>query len=114
MNKAKQAKKPIIFVLSIDTEEEWDWSGPFPQRHGDVQNILQVPAFHTVLSSFNIRPTYFVDYAVLETAQSVENMQRVMQQRNCEIGAHLHPSRISPYFVDVGEAQSYIVYLPLQ
>ena len=114
MNKAIQIKKPIIFVLSIDTEEEWDWSGPFPQGHGDVQNILQVPAFHTVLSSFNIRPTYFVDYAVLETAQSVENMQRVIQQRNCEIGAHLHPWCNPPYFGDVGEAQSHVVNLPVQ
>jgi hypothetical protein len=114
MNKAIQIKKPIIFVLSIDTEEEWDWSGPFPQGHGDVQNILQVPAFHTVLSSFNIRPTYFVDYAVLKTAQSVENMQWVIQQRNCEIGAHLHPWCNPPYFGDVGEAQSHVVNLPVQ
>jgi len=114
MNKANQAKKPITFVLSIDTEEEWDWSGPFPQRHGDVQNILQIPAFHTIVSSFNIRPTYFVDYAVLEKAHSVENMQRVIEQQNCEIGAHLHSWCNPPYFGDVSEAQSHVVNLPVQ
>lgn len=113
MPKAEKDKQPILFVLSIDTEEEWDWSGPFPQKHASVQNIIQVPEFHNSMTSLGIRPTYFVDYAVLETDSSTENMRRVYAQNNCEIGAHLHPWCNPPYFEHVGEAESHVVNLPI-
>lgn len=113
MKQAEMDKQPILFVLSIDTEEEWDWSGPFPQKHANVENIVQVPEFHNAITSLGVRPTYFVDYAVLETESSIENMRRVYAQNNSEIGAHLHPWCNPPYFDHVGEAESHVVNLPI-
>ena len=57
---------PIIFILSIDTEEEWDWSGAFPQHNADVNNVALLPSFHKHLGTLGLRPTYLVDYAVAD------------------------------------------------
>lgn len=113
MNKDIQGKKPILFVLSIDTEEEWDWSGPFPQRQANVENITHIPEFHAAVTAMGIRPTYFVDYAVLETESSVKNMRYVHAKNDCEIGAHIHPWCNPPYFKEVGEAESHVINLPV-
>lgn len=110
----KGIKKPIIFVLTIDTEEEWDWSGPFPQQVTNVQNIDKLPAFHSVCENLGIRPTYFVDYAVSNNAHAVDKMLTFTAKDNCEIGAHLHPWCNPPYFGEVQEAESHVVNLPVE
>ena len=107
------SKTPIIFVLTIDTEEEWDWSGPFPQQVAHVQNINKLPAFHSVCENLGIRPTYFVDYAVSNNKDAVANILTFSSKGNCEIGAHLHPWCNPPYFGDVGEVESHVVNLPV-
>jgi hypothetical protein len=110
----KGIRTPIIFVLSIDTEEEWDWSGPFPQQVANVQNINKLPAFNTLCESLGIRPTYFVDYAVADNDNAVQKMLTFTANGNCEIGAHLHPWCNPPYFGEVGEAESHVVNLPVE
>lgn len=107
-------KTPIIFVLTIDTEEEWDWSGPFPQQVANVKNIDKLPAFNTICENIGIRPTYFVDYAVSDDDHAVDKMLTFTEKGNCEIGAHLHPWCNPPYFGEVGEAESHVVNLPVE
>jgi len=111
---AKGSKTPIIFVLTIDTEEEWDWSGPFPQQVANVQNIDKLPDFHNICQGLGIRPTYFVDYAVSDNGAAVEKMLTFTGKGNCEIGAHLHPWCNPPYYADVGEAESHVINLPVE
>lgn len=110
----KGSNKPILFVLTIDTEEEWDWSGPFPQQQANVKNIDKLPAFNTICEELGIRPTYFVDYAVADNEVAVNKMLPFTSKGNCEVGAHLHPWCNPPYFGDVGEAESHVVNLPVQ
>ena len=110
----KEDKAPILFVLSVDTEEEWDWSGPFPQEFAEVKNVDQLPAFQSLCTKMGIKPTYFVDYAVVNSAHAVQKMLEFCHIDNCEIGAHLHPWCNPPYFGDVGEAESHVVNLPTE
>lgn len=114
MNKSQDNRQPIIFVLSIDTEEEWDWSGPFPQQKTYVKNIDKLPKFNAICEGLGIRPTYFVDYAVADNNQAVTQMLSFTGNGRCEIGAHLHPWCNPPYFGPVGEAESHVVNLPLE
>jgi hypothetical protein len=106
--------KPILFVLSVDTEEEWDWSGPFPQQTTNVQNIDKLPEFNAICEEIGIRPTYFVDYAVADNDRAVEQMLSFTNTGKCEVGAHLHPWCNPPYFGPVGEAESHVVNLPIE
>ena len=55
MMKAKERKADkLLFVLSVDTEEEFDWEGGFPQENCSVDNIRYLPEFHQFCESLNI------------------------------------------------------------
>jgi hypothetical protein len=107
------AKQPILFVLSVDTEEQWDWADAFPQENFNVSNVELLPAFQAVCQKHGIRPTYFVDYAVAESDSCAHILNDLCQQDACEIGAHLHPWCNPPYYGDIGEAESHVVNLPI-
>jgi len=111
---AKAATQPVLFVLSVDTEEQWDWSGPFPQKSFNVSHDEQLPAFQEICASSGIKPTYFVDYAVAESQQCSQILKQILATEQAEIGAHLHPWCNPPYFGDTDEASSHVVNLPVE
>lgn len=109
----RKGNSTIKFVLSVDTEEEWDWSGPFPQADCQVENIKKIPEFQAFCEKLSIKPTYFVDYAVANDSHSVSILKQPLQNNTCEIAAHLHPWCNPPYFGDTLEKQSHVINLPL-
>jgi hypothetical protein len=111
---ATQHKPDMIFVLSIDTEEEWDWSGEFPDNDFSVENVQKLPQFQSFCEGQNIRPTYFVDYAVADNSKSANALKTFSDNNHCEIGAHLHPWCNPPYFGKTGEKESHVINLPIE
>jgi hypothetical protein len=107
-------RKTVLFVLSVDTEEEWDWAGPFPQKDFSVDNVGRLTEFQSVCDTIGIKPTYFVDYAVADNEVAVDILKKPLQNQRCEIGAHLHPWCNPPYFGYVGEKESHVVNLPIE
>ena len=108
-----QSKPDVIFILSIDTEEEWDWTGPFPESNCSVENIQELPKFQDFCETVNIRPTYFVDYAVADNPEAAGALKSFTDRNRCEIGAHLHPWCNPPYFGESGEKESHVINLPI-
>lgn len=109
-----RTKQPILFILSVDTEEEWDWSTPFPQEHFNINNIQQLTGFQKICDDIGIRPTYFVDYAVVDSTEAVDIIKPAVQDDRCEIGAHLHPWCNPPYYGYIGEKESHVINLPIE
>lgn len=107
------SKPRILFLLTLDTEEEWDWGGPFPASPFSTRNTSRIPLFQAFCRRLGIRPTYFVDYAVCQSAESVGHLQRALDIGECEIGAHLHPWCTPPVAEEVNPETSHIVNLPL-
>ncbi len=106
-------KKQITLLLSVDTEEEWDWDGPFPERNFSVENLHSLPKFQHFCETVGIRPCYFVDYAAAqELTKQTEFMARAKLSK-CELGAHLHPWANPPYFDKATEENSHVVNLPI-
>jgi hypothetical protein len=56
-------KPDVIFTLSVDTEEEWDWAGEFPQNNLSVSNVRLLPKLQDLCGRIEVRPIYFTDYA---------------------------------------------------
>lgn len=107
------AKKQITFLLSVDTEEEWDWEGPFPENDFSVENLHALPKFQAFCEQKGLRPCYFVDYAAaVGLAKQTEFLARVAES-HCELGAHLHPWANPPYFGKATEENSHVVNLPV-
>lgn len=110
---ANKSKPTVLFILSIDTEEEWDWSGPFPQKDFSVNNVSHLPEFQHLCERLGIKPTYFVDYAIADNNLAGDILRKPLQAEKCEIGAHLHPWCNPPYFGYIGEKESHVVNLPI-
>jgi hypothetical protein len=107
-----EIKPDTLFLLSVDTEEEWDWSGQFPQQDFSVSNTDKIPEFQQFCKLQGIRPTYFVDYAVANDSKSVALIKPIIDNNKGEIGAHLHPWCNPPFFGFSGEKESHVVNLP--
>ncbi|WP_417849860.1 hypothetical protein [Thalassoglobus sp.] len=98
----------IPFTVTIDTEEEWDWSGPFPVRDLSVSNIHQLGRFQSLCDKYDIRPTYFCNHAVIANRASAEIITKLSESENVEIGMHLHPWNTPPIQSEtVGPGESF-------
>lgn len=111
---ADMSKPEVLFILSIDTEEEWDWSSQFPSTEYSLNNIQTLPAFQAHCTGLGVRPTYFVDYAVANAPQAQAVISDIARSGHAEIGAHLHPWCNPPLFGETTDASSHVVNLPLQ
>ena len=107
------SKPEVIFVLTVDTEEEWDWSTPFPQVQPEVNNAQAIPAFQKFCDNLGIKPTYFIDYAMAQNEASAAVLQQVAREHDCELGAHLHPWCNPPLIEANGDFESHVVNLPI-
>lgn len=107
-------KQDVLFILSIDTEEEWQWDDEFPQGDCSVKNVERLPEFQRFCESLGIRPTYFVDYAVANDQNGSAILKEFAEKNVAEIGAHLHPWCNPPYFGKTNEAESHVINLPYE
>lgn len=106
-----ESKPKVIFVLSVDTEEEFDWAGDFPQSNCSTENIKQLPEFQKFCDSLGVRPTYLVDYPVATNEDSIKIMRQLNETGRSEIGAHLHPWCSPPISGKNDESTSHVVNL---
>jgi len=108
-----QANLKPIFLVTVDTEEEWDWSGNFPSAPFSTENIQHVPKFQAFCKSIGVAPTYFVDYAVADKQENVEILNHFFKLEECDIGAHLHPWCTPPVDEQISEYNSHAVNLSI-
>lgn len=82
---------PPILIVAVDTEAEFDWSGPFLRTQTSVANIQNQWLAQEIFDRFGVRPVYLVDYAVATRPEAYVPLREIAQSGRCEIGAHLHP-----------------------
>jgi hypothetical protein len=102
-----------ILLVSVDTEEEFDWSGPFSATQRSVGHVARLPRLHELFERCGVRPTYLIDHPIAASSDSVRVLDRLLQRDNCEIGAHLHPWVNPPLVEEVNTRNSYLCNLPL-
>ena len=105
-------KKKILFVITIDTEEEWDWHKGFPTGKPSVQNTRNIPKFQAFCNELGVRPTYFIDYAIVSDKSSVNCFKKTFEKGECEIGAHLHTWVTPPIEEEIHDENTHAVNLP--
>ena len=122
------AEDEVIFSLSVDVEESWDWSSQLPNQNFDVANAGQLAEFQQQLNGLGVHPTYFCTYAMLDDPQSRSDLQVLAKGEGVEMAAHLHPWCNPPHVLsgsdqsnDTGklaqplnDKQSYLFNLPVE
>lgn len=103
---------PPQLLVVIDTEEEFDWSQPFSRHNRSVRSIHCQPLAQAIFDRFGIRPTYVMDYPIVEDAAAAAVIKGFYDSGRCEIGAHLQPWVNPPHEEETTSANSYPGNLP--
>ena len=104
--------KPL-FLLTVDTEEEWDWNGAFPQPPFSTENIKAVPELQAFCAAQGVMPTYFIDYAVIDEEENVAIFKTYLEKGELDFGAHLHPWTTPPVREEICNHHSHAINLDI-
>jgi hypothetical protein len=99
-------------LLTVDTEEEFDWSGPFTRdRHG-LTHIEHITRFQEFCEGLAVVPVYLVDWPIATSPAAVEVIGSAVKAGKAEVGVQLHPWVNPPFEEEVGPYNSYAGNLP--
>lgn len=100
------------FVVTVDTEEEFDWGAPFTRNNHGMSHIAGVPRFQEMCDRYRIKPSYLIDYPVTQDATAVQMLGGFAADNRAEIGVQLHPWVNPPFSEVISTHNSYACNLP--
>lgn len=101
------------FAVFVDTEEEFDWSGPFRREQRSTEAMAEIGTIHKRFSGHGVRPVYLIDHPIATDPRAVATLRRFQDDGECTIGAHLHPWVNPPYEEAVNAPNSFAGNLPM-
>ncbi|MDZ3830925.1 MAG: polysaccharide deacetylase family protein [Sphingopyxis sp.] len=101
------------FWVTIDTEEEFDWSAPFSRTGHRLDSVPALADCQTYFERAGVCPIYLVDWPVVADDRAIAILKAPMEANRCEIGAQLHPWVTPPFDEEVNDRNSYTGNLPL-
>lgn len=99
-------------IVTVDTEEEFDWTQPRRRDATSVQAVKALPEAHRRLRGFGLEPAYLVDYPVATTPESIEVLRGFVEAGEATVGAQLHPWVNPPFDEPVDALHSFPGNLP--
>ena len=87
---------PILFTMTVDTEEEWDWDRGFPIKSLSLSNIELLPKFQEICERHGVSTTYFTNQAVFDSPSPRDILLALSDRANVEVGMHIHPWNTPP------------------
>jgi hypothetical protein len=100
------------FILTVDTEEEFDWQKPFSRDGYATSHLKAVPRFQELCAEQGVAPCYLVDFPVTQDAFGVDLLGGYAQAGGAEIGVQLHPWVNPPFEETLSAHNSYACNLP--
>lgn len=88
---ANTARCAPALIVTIDTEEEFDWSRLPYEQAPTITHTRELDRLQDTFEEAGARPTYVVDYPLLRDDVTVDVLKALQARGTCEIGAHLHP-----------------------
>jgi len=92
----RRAGVTTLYAITVDTEEEWDWSRGWPTHGVTVGNISRLGEFQQLCSRHGAAVTYFANHAVLADDDGRRTIELVNQATRVEVGCHIHPWNTPP------------------
>ncbi len=100
------------FLLTVDTEEEFDWGAPLTRdRHG-LDHLPQLAQFQRFCEGEGVAPVYLVDWPVAHAPAAAEILRAPLAAGRAEVGVQLHPWVNPPFDEPLTPANSFAGNLP--
>lgn len=100
------------FVVTVDTEEEFDWAKPFERFGHALTHVPWLGRFQAFCEDMDVVPVYLVDYPVACDTRVIDVLGTAVATGRAEIGVQLHPWVSPPHDEDINVHNSYAGNLP--
>lgn len=101
-------------LLTVDTEEEFDWNGPFKASGHGLDHVRRLAKFQQFCEGLGISPVYLIDWPVATSELAAEILAEPLATGKAELGIQLHPWVNPPFEEEVNPHNSYAGNLPAQ
>lgn len=95
------------FILTVDTEEEFDWSKPIRREGHGLDHLPRLAKFQQFCENEGVHPIYLIDYPVAVSSIAADILRDAVQNGRAEIGIQLHPWVNPPHEEDISEHNSF-------
>jgi hypothetical protein len=102
------------FLLTIDTEEEFDWTKPFGRSTHRIDTIPRLRKFQQFCEGYGICPIYLVDFPIASSPTAADVLNEALGAGRAEVGIQLHPWVNPPHHEEVNEYNSFAGNLPYE
>jgi hypothetical protein len=100
------------FVITVDTEEEFEWGTPFTRDRHSTNHVAAIPRFQRLCQEYGVIPCYLVDYPIVDDDKAVDLLAGYAHIGQAEIGAQLHPWVNPPFAEELSVRNSFACNLP--
>ena len=100
------------FLVTVDTEEEFDWDAPFARSEHSLDSIPRLARFQRFCEGLGIKPVYLVDYPVAADPRSGEALGQAVAAGRAEVGLQLHRVVNPPHEEEISASNSFAGFLP--
>lgn len=102
------------FIVTIDTEEEFDWSEPLAREGHRLDHLPRLAKFQEFCEAHQVVPIYLIDWPVATSSLAADILRPALAAGRAEIGVQLHPWVNPPFDEEVTPANSFAGNLPTQ
>lgn len=99
-------------LLTVDTEEEFDWGGKFSATEHGLDHVRHLARFQEFCENLGVSPVYLVDWPIAQSTMAQEILGDACARGAAEIGIQLHPWVNPPHEEVVNDFNSYAGNLP--
>lgn len=100
------------YIITVDTEEEFDWDKPFSRDKHGLNHVPAIERFQELCTKNSVKPIYLVDYPIVNNPMAVEIIKQYCDAGLADVGIQLHPWVNPPFNEDVTNYNSYSCNLP--
>ena len=100
------------FLVTIDTEEEFDWGAPLDPAKHSLRSVPAFASFQQFCEHNGVVPIYLMDHAVATAPDTAAVLRDAFVAGRAEAGIHLHPWLNPPMEEEISEFNSFAGNLP--
>lgn len=99
-------------LLTVDTEEEFDWNSPFRPSGYGLDHIPRLEKFQEFCEGIGVIPVYLIDWPIATSDLAITILGDAVRRGKAEIGIQLHPWVNPPMTEKVDAHNSFAGNLP--
>ena len=101
------------FILTVDTEEEFDWARPLDRKDHGVAHVGRLAKFQEFAEGRGVVPVYLIDWPIATSERAAQILAGPIADGRAEIGVQLHPWVNPPFEEEVTQDNSFAGNLPI-